>query len=231
MLFKTIQTPGNLRIIIHNRKKNENLSTKKRTKRKKVLINFDKSSIIRAITTIRLLCEANINQSYPEQKEFRPTLFVTFTFKENLKQIEKANKLFGTFNRNLKTFTKTKIRYLAVPEFQQRGAVHYHVLYFNLPYIKNIYDLFNKKWGHGWVIFRKVKQFNPVKYLIKDLTKTFEFPENKKRYFTSRGLNKPIITLSAHPPDLTMYKDLRLNYIKQKEFFDYNYSIEHYVEK
>lgn len=210
MIYKVITTPEKIRLIIHNRK--TYVSTKKRKKRNKIFSNYNYTSILRAIQTIRLLCETNINQHVsPDTNEQRETLFVTFTFKENLTDLKKANLRFRNFNQNLARFItqernpKRFIKYLAVPEFQKRGAVHYHVLYFNLPYIPSVYDVFNKLWGHGWVIFRKVDRFTPKEYLIKDLSKKLDFSFNQKRYFTSRGLFKPDIKrYTEMPPDLKL---------------------------
>ena len=53
--------------------------------------------------------------------------FVTLTFAENLTDVRDANKKFNTFVTQWRR-KKSDFLYIAVPEFQKRGAVHYHVL-------------------------------------------------------------------------------------------------------
>lgn len=64
------------------------------------------------------------------------TTFLTLTFKENLTDLDIANKEFDKFSKRmnrylLKNFNE-RFKYVAVIEFQQRGAIHYHLLC-NLP--------------------------------------------------------------------------------------------------
>lgn len=62
--------------------------------------------------------------------------FITFTFKENLQDLKQANLIFKNFIKRLKYYLNDfEIKYLAVIEFQSRGAIHYHTL-MNIPYIK-----------------------------------------------------------------------------------------------
>lgn len=53
--------------------------------------------------------------------------FLTLTFSENVKDVEKANLAFKYWISSWKR-KKPDFSYLAVPEFQKRGAVHYHLL-------------------------------------------------------------------------------------------------------
>lgn len=56
--------------------------------------------------------------------------FITLTFKENITDIDRANRCFMSFIRKLRERLKLKerLKYVAVIEFQNRGAVHYHML-------------------------------------------------------------------------------------------------------
>lgn len=61
--------------------------------------------------------------------------FLTLTFADNLTDIDKANYQFKKFIERLKyRYSSIELKYIAVIEFQKRGAVHYHLLN-NLPYI------------------------------------------------------------------------------------------------
>ena len=53
--------------------------------------------------------------------------FITLTFKENIEDVTEANKKFHDWVRMISRKYPDHA-YLAVPEFQKRGAVHYHLL-------------------------------------------------------------------------------------------------------
>lgn len=69
------------------------------------------------------------------------TKFVTLTFSENVESIDYANDEFRKFiqrlNYRLYSTKKASLKYLATWEKQKRGSIHYHVIFFNLPFIKN----------------------------------------------------------------------------------------------
>ncbi len=57
--------------------------------------------------------------------------FITLTFKDNIEDINYANKKFQNYIDQVRRYEKKKGReffYIGVPEFQNRGAVHYHIL-------------------------------------------------------------------------------------------------------
>jgi hypothetical protein len=152
------------------------------------------ASFRRAKGKLMRLINANIDES--PDKKLRPR-FLTFTFGENIVDIKKANQYFTKFIRKFNNdlrYTKNNLKYVAVIEFQKRGAVHYHVLFFNLPFIKKIYDRINELWGHGFVIQRKINRVkNLGAYLGKYITKQADDNRlyDEKCYFASKGLKKP----------------------------------------
>lgn len=149
--------------------------------------------------------------------------FITLTFKENLTDIVQANKIFNAWVSNIRKLKKD-FKYIAVPEFQKRGAVHYHVLSnlgredTNIIYLQKervgkakdlttIYDV--KYWTKGFVRVDFIKSdYKKIygyicKYMTKDIDdKLF----GKHRYFNSQNLVKP----------QTEYLDLT-----KKEDYDY----------
>lgn len=132
-----------------------------------------------------------INSNATEMKKF-----VTLTFAENLTDIKKANQSFKTFiqrlNYYLKKNKKPKLKYIAVIEFQERGAIHYHLLC-NAPYINN--STLNEIWGNGFVRINKIDNIDNVgayvtKYMNKDLAD--ERLQGQKCYLVSKYLDKSI---------------------------------------
>lgn len=126
--------------------------------------------------------------------------FITLTFEENIKDVKQANKIFNTWRTNIKAIKKDFL-YICVPEFQKRGAVHYHLLT-NLD-IKENHDIIIpqkgkksqydvKYWSYGFSSVYNVKDINVVGYMSKYMTKSCD---NRlfghRRYFCSRGLDYP----------------------------------------
>lgn len=147
--------------------------------------------------------------------------FVTLTFAENLQDIEKANKYFELFIKRLK-YKYPNLQYIAIPELQKRGAVHYHLL-LNLPYVKN--SKLREIWGLGFVNIRSTQHSRNIgsylsKYLTKDNFNVKVF-KGKKKYFYSRNLKRCIVILgyTAIQVYKTMIKGKELVYKKK---FKYN---------
>ena len=138
----------------------------------------------RARTSIRRLVNCNVQKN---------SKFVTLTFGENITDLNIANYEFTKFIQRLKYKLNKSFKYLTVIEFQDRGAVHYHTIFFNMPYICN-YDL-GIIWGNGFIKINRIDSVTNVgayvcKYMSKDNADS-RLTE-KKCYFTSRNLKKPI---------------------------------------
>lgn len=130
--------------------------------------------------------------------------FLTLTFEENITDLDYSNKEFKDFikrvNYHVFKTKKSMMKYVAVIEFQKRGAVHYHVLC-NLPYID--VGEFQKIWGHGFIRLNKIKgnteRFgsnecdNVGAYVCKYMTKdnSDERLKDRRSFLMSRNLNKP----------------------------------------
>ena len=137
-------------------------------------------SINRTRTIIRRIVNSN--------KDF--TKFITLTFKDNFSDIEKANRIFSKFIMRLK-YKFPELKYLAVIEFQKRGAVHYHMAS-NLPYIPN--KELSELWGQGFVRINEIEKVTNLgayvcKYLSKDMFDKRMF--GQKKYFCSKNCIKP----------------------------------------
>jgi hypothetical protein len=134
-------------------------------------------------------------------------IFITFTFKENITDLTVANKEWTKFilRFNKRHFKHGYLKYVGVPEFQKRGAVHYHVVFFNLPYMTKIYDVIRQSWGLGFTLVETVKSTEHlINYVSKYLSKE-NFDQRlfgRKKYFASRGLFKP---RTARDPELVEF--------------------------
>jgi hypothetical protein len=175
----------------------------------------------RAKATVFNLISTNAWFWFKENNEAYLPVFLTLTHKENFTDIKDSNALHTKFIKDLNYYifhtTKVKIRYLSVIEFQKRGAVHYHIIFFNVPYIKK--KEYADIWQHGFVHVRKVdEQENVAKYLTKYLSKDNNDVrlQNKKRYSCSRGLLKPI-AVTIQEEALALYQKIPKEYIVGKK--------------
>lgn len=162
--------------------------------------------------------------------------FITLTFKENITDIVYANKIFNAWVSNVRKLKKD-FKYIAVPEFQKRGAVHYHILS-NLgkedtnivipqkertektQALTTLFDV--KYWSRGFarVDFIKGDYKKIYSYICKYMTKDIDDKLfGKHRYFNSQNLNKP----REEFLDLSNERDLKhFNDIMNSSSIDYS---------
>ncbi len=129
-----------------------------------------------------------------------PPLFLTLTFAENIEDIPAANREFSKFIQRLNfylTNAKRKyLKYVVVIEFQKRGAIHYHALFFNMPYIIGLKQTITRLWANGFINMKSTGRIrNIALYMSKYMSKRFDDPRlhGKKCYFVSRGLTSPTL--------------------------------------
>lgn len=151
------------------------------------------------------------------------TKFLTLTFKENLQDITITNKEFKYFIQRLNYCiyqTKTQLlKYIATWEKQKRGAIHYHVIFFDFPYVakEKLQDL----WTHGFIKINRIdvdSKENRGRYLSKYFGKDLELKEHKKKaFFKSQNLKMPTEQKLMLTGDIL--KDLsQENIVFQKEY-------------
>lgn len=129
--------------------------------------------------------------------------FITLTFEDNLENIEQANIKLNTWLTKIRSIKKD-FKYVCVPEFQKRGAVHYHLLTnLDIKLDSNIIKLQSGKkcmydvkyWSYGFTSVFSMKDINVVGYISKYMTKDIDNRLwGKRRYMNSRNLRKPSIT-------------------------------------
>lgn len=141
-------------------------------------------NIRRSAQKIRRLVNSN-------EKELIKML--TLTFGDNLTDLKLANKKLDIFLKKLRRMFPS-LKYVAVPEFQKRGAIHYHILLNIKPYISN--DNITKIWGNGFCWWKKVYNIDNLgayisKYLTKGAVNNSYF--GQKKFFSSKNLYLPLI--------------------------------------
>ncbi len=128
-----------------------------------------------------------------------PGKFVTLTFSEDITDIKKANYEFKKFIQRLGDYTEKDLKYAAVPEIQKerleksgQAVWHYHVIFFNLPFIQQ--KKLSGIWKNGFVFINRIDRVDNVgAYICKYMTKDNKELKGQKCYFTSRNLYKPIV--------------------------------------
>ncbi len=118
--------------------------------------------------------------------------FLTLTFAENVTDIKYCNYEFKKFIQRLKDKYKIdKLKYLAVIEFQERGAIHYHTL-LDMPYIPH--KALQECWGNGFVFINAITHVDNIgAYILKYMTKdnTDKRLMGQKAYLRSGNLKVP----------------------------------------
>jgi hypothetical protein len=182
-------------------------SSKKETSTtKEEKIDNREKVVTRIRNRVRRLVLANFDEN---------SKFFTATFKENITDMDYANREFKKFIQRLR-FRYEDFKYLVVVEFQDRGAIHYHMIS-DFGYIPHS-DL-ERLWGNGFVWIRDLLKSNNGKpvdnvgaYIVKYMQKdTFDKRlMGKKSYFTSRNLKRPKV----------IYENLKLLECFNKYGFD-----------
>lgn len=193
--------------------------------------------LMRARRDLRRIINANVNQWGDDVT----SKFVTLTFRDNVDDLDKANYEFRQFIKrlNYKVYGKkcSNLKYSVVVEFQERGAVHYHVIFYNLPYTKS--DVIEEVWGNGFIKINKIDNIDNVgAYICKYLTKSNDDCRlrGRKSYFNSRGLKKPMevfldddglenIKKSLPGQAMTYKGEFENEYVGRIEYEQYNLSI------
>lgn len=178
--------------------KNEKITTSNNTTNE-----IEMRNIIRSKLECQRIAKANDTQW---------ETFITLTFKENITDIDNANKRFRYFVDKIRR-VKKDFKYICIPEFQKRGAIHYHLLT-NIPVNSKLLPkreplkLWNKEtksykeieyydikyWNEGFSSAEIIKgdQKKIVGYISKYMTKDIDNRLfNKHRYFYSKNLDKP----------------------------------------
>ena len=158
-----------------------------------------KQALQRAKKNLRRLINANVGQY---GKEYTAK-FVTLTFKDNIQDVKQANYEFKKFikrlNYEIYGYKCSNLKYTCVIEFQKRGAVHYHIIFYNLPYTKS--NILESVWGNGFIKINKIDDIDNVGAYVAEYLgnakkgQGYNLEDDRLRgmkcYFSSRGIFKP----------------------------------------
>ncbi|HYV33367.1 MAG TPA: replication initiator [Candidatus Limnocylindria bacterium] len=210
---KIIITPNAIHVTYFEKAYAYDFTRKKRRQRNREISPRNGNNLLslwRASKQVKLILESNTRPEAFFVGATAKPLFVTLTFAENVTDIARANKEFKRFTQRLNRaiglqqkqlgFSETQpLHYLVVPEFQKRGAVHYHIIYFAFPIQKDTNKFLSKIWGHGFTFNATIKNPNHLKnYVTKYFLKSQSDPrlKGKKHYFCSKNILRPNLSRS-----------------------------------
>lgn len=141
-------------------------------------------------------------------------IHVVLTYKQNMQDVDKADKHFKDFIYALRQIYPSLL-YIATREFQERGAIHYHILFNQRVDIKKLNLFWNKqevkRADHTLEGFRgfvdvvpHTSQIRAVMYVLKYISK--EVGESilktakghtRKAYLSSHGLKNEVTSCTA----------------------------------
>ena len=175
--------------------------------------DYRKEHLGRVKRNIKRIAYCNFDNKY--------TSLITLTYRANITDLDIANNDFDKFirrlNYTLQKLNRPALKYICRPEFQERGAIHYHMVtnLRSFPFTSdvvrewraagtlpdawkdeyNLKDLWHgKEAGKGSVNLEPIKNgmFSVCSYLTDYLTKqTDDKLQRRKSFFTSRQLDKP----------------------------------------
>lgn len=151
-----------------------------------------KDNLIKIRSKINYLIESNY-----KEYGYLP-IFLTFTFKENITDLIYANEQYTAFQKRFNYYVGKNLRYITIIEFQKRGAVHYHSIFFDLPISYESQErttrLISSIWRNGFVDIERIRSAKAVApYVCKYITKNINDKRlfGRKSFFCSNNLFKP----------------------------------------
>lgn len=165
-------------------------------------------NIFRAKNKIRMLCNHN-------QDLFKSFITLTFAQYYGEEDIEETNYIFKKFVQRLR-YQYPNFEYIAVPELQKSGRVHYHVIS-SLERIP--YNVLENIWSYGFIDIQPIDVLHHVSgyltsYIEKDFGKAFP---GRKHFYYSRGLKMPEVKKIDSQKDSTNYDINNLSYQSKVE--------------
>jgi len=157
--------------------------------------------------------------------EYQCPVLVTLTYAELKTDIDSAREDFRNFQKRAGRIFKGW-KYIAVPEFQKRGAVHFHAMCWGIPESVVRHErstrLVAELWGHGFVDLKLTDgSFKLAYYLAKYLGKAHVDSRlfGKRAYSASKNIERPQVV--THVQEWALLQELDLStddLLRQREF-------------
>jgi len=150
-----------------------------------------------AIVSFRRLVAANlIGPDNP--------VLITLTYKHNQTDIDQARKDFNAFARRTQNKIAGKSRYIVVAEFQERGAIHFHALWWGISanYVREERHtrLVASLWGKGFVDIIETDGNQKIATYLSNYFKGVFLDQRlkgRKAYIASKTVFRPIYIRDA----------------------------------
>jgi len=162
----TVKESGNIIEVVYVNKRNEGAQILKIDKEHYIRLNDDTGEVLTFshgesrmddIQSVKKTLERirdYINTNVVDTKKCK---WLTLTYKENMRDVERLGKDFEAFNRRCRK-RYGNYEYIAVAEPQGRGAWHLHCIFIfpekNAPFMEN--SIIRDMWGNGFVNVRKL---------------------------------------------------------------------------
>ncbi|HNR66163.1 MAG TPA: hypothetical protein PKJ95_07730 [Atribacterota bacterium] len=205
-----------------NKKKHQDIENKREERRKQIQersVNLDnlRRSRSRKKKEIRRIVNSNCTN---DNKKY--CSFFTCTYKDNFLDEYKAREDINKFIKRLQYNYPGKeedgrfldfTQYLWAVERQKRGSVHFHIIFFNCPYLH--WSKYQEEWGKGTIDIHQVRYArNAGSYVCKYFTdydeQFFDNPIIGRTWGKSRNLKNSIIKrFSEYQGCLPCYKVLK----------------------
>lgn len=146
---------------------------------------------------------------------------LTLTFRENVSSLPEAWDVFKYFTKLMRSFFGDRFVYIAVPEYQRRGAVHFHLAlhgYYHISIVRKLWlRAVGKRLGNVDITSPRKhnkNSWNPKRisqYLSKYISKQDSVEFNKRRYSSTSTLTPPeplIEWLALGVPVISVMNDI-----------------------
>lgn len=136
----------------------------------------------------------------------KPDRILTLTYRKNVTSLAEAWKDFGKFTRKMRWRFGERWKYICVPEFQKRGAVHFHCAiegYYPVEIVRTFWwEIVGMGQGNIDITSPKRRNGNAsrspkkvIQYITKYITKSDAAEFNGKRYSASTNIEPPEIAV------------------------------------
>jgi len=148
---------------------------------------------------------------------------LTLTYRENMTDLNRGWLDLKQFVKKMKAVFED-FAYIAVPEYQERGAVHFHLAVSGFMHANTVRKLWREVVGEGNIDITSPKKvdkasWNPrriAQYLAKYMSKLDSVDFNRKRYSASRNIPKPPSITGWLPVSVNLTIDMILSSLISK---------------